>query len=88
MAGSRCGGRWYTSPGTMGRRWGSKGLWEATGSDTGDLAGTLSLGVGVMTLFLSWDTAFPELMPPLVGRSEEKTQVWVSCMFATSSTGK
>lgn len=70
-AGSRCGGKWllYTS----GRWWGSKGLWEATGSPplTGDLAGTLSLCVGVMVLFLSCEADFADPIPPSGERERE-----------------
>lgn len=63
--GSKWGARWdrYT--------WcGSNVPWEVSGSPpgTGDLAGTLSLWVGVSVLFLSWDTGFPALMPPIKGR--------------------
>lgn len=67
--GSRWGARWvrYTSPGTTGLWWGSNGLWEARGSppDTGDLAGTLSLWVGVNVLFLSWETGLPDVILPV-----------------------
>ncbi len=69
--GSRCGGRWvrYTSPGTTGLWWGSNGLWEARGSppDTGDLAGTLSLCVGVSVFFLSWEAGLPDVIFPIWG---------------------